>query len=95
MFKSPSFKAELKFRSLYFELQKHARNYEHGCKKKDGSGFEPYKVVWDVLPDNWKGVQPICPFFVATCPDELVPRLLFSIHKGEVHVWDVEGFTKQ
>lgn len=94
-FSSHKFKEELRFRVQYAQLQKDARYYEQGRIEEDGSGFEPYQVVWDILPENWYGKQPICPFFVATSPDSTVPRLLESIHHGQVTVWDVKGYTKQ
>jgi len=94
-FSSTQFEKELSFRVLYAQLKMDARNYEQGRIEEDGSGFKPYLVVWDVLPENWYGKQPICPFFVATSPDSTVPRLLESIHHDQVTVWDVEGFTKQ
>jgi hypothetical protein len=94
-FRTPAFAEDLKKKILCLELVKEARYWEQGCREEDGEGFDPHHVVWNVLPDNWKGEQPVCPFFVATCPDYTVPRLLLSIRHGQVTVWDVEGFTKQ
>ncbi len=94
-FSTLAFVEDLRYKFQCWELVKQARYFEQGCREEDGEGFDPYHVVWNVLPDNWKGDQPVCPFFVATCPDYTVPRLLFSIRHGQVTVWDVEDFTKQ
>jgi hypothetical protein len=81
--------------NLLVNLSKDALYYQLGRLEADGSGVKPYQVVWNVLPDNWKGEHPVRPFFVATHPDESVPRLLESIRDDELTVWWVEGFTKQ
>ena len=95
IFSSSVFKKELELTCLRLELEREARYYEQGCQEEDGCGFYPHHVVWDVLPDNWWGEQPVRPFFVATYHDKTVPILLMSILNGRVVVWDVEGFTNQ
>lgn len=92
-FSSAEFVAELyqscserKFRNAISELGRDALYYVQGSRV-------PLQIVWNVLPDNWKGGQPQRPFFVATHPDKSVRPILEYIHNGQVTVWEVGDFT--